>query len=421
MPGHTGCGTLPAEAPTRAIDLDPYPIVSDQYHQIITTVTRGPTMLRMTYPLLALMSLITLTGCGGSSPDLPTKVFTDDIFALHWVDVGKLTPEEGIDMFKSLSGDMDDDQAKARLLASAEADGVEASYQERWEAFTEAGGLGFLTVYSAKTKEEGSGDNKRKVLEEVQYILVYVKKDTSAEALEKALADFAKQDNNEKIKFESVDGSDGRWFWLTRENRPDDAPKLPTDGSEENAKAFEKLMGEAADAAVVAVLRPNTAIKDMLKQDQENLDDDASEEAKDRLKNALALESAVMGVAAGSSPSVNSVYVYSDKERAASFADENNEDLAAARRSLKRALARNDDPPHPSYVDDMVESMALDASGKKVTLELSSDAIHSAYILDVMTGGGGAIAPGPSPIAGQGSFRPDASPFTAYSLSFSDN
>lgn len=378
-------------------------------------------MLRMTYSFFALMLLITLTGCGGSSPDLPTKVFTDDVYAIQWVDVTKLEPDDGIDMFSALADDMSDDQAKARLLASAEADGIEASYQKRWDAFIEAGGQGFLTVYTAKTKEEGTGENARKSLEEHRFILVMVKKDTSAEALEKAVGEFAKEDNNEKIKFESVDGTDGRWFWMTRENRGEGEAKLPSDGNEDNAKAFQELLKQGDDAPVVAAMRTNTAIKDMLKQDEKNLSDTASDQEKDRLKNALAVESAVLSVSAGGSSSVQSVITYADKERAESFANYTNDSLVDVRRSMKRALARGEDPPHPSYIDDLVKSMTLSVSGKKVTMELSSDAINSGYILEIMAGGGGGGGmSGPSPIAGQGSFRPSASPFECYKISFND-
>ena len=345
-------------------------------------------MHRMTNPLLALMLLVTLTGCGGSSVDLPDKVFNKDVYAIQWIDVTQLSPDDAKDLFNGLADDMSDDQPKARLWASAQADGVQAGYADRWEAFTEAGGQGALLVHTAKTTGEGDSAS----VERGYYVLLKVKKGTSSDELRKAIAEFAKEDNNEKIKFEPIDGTDGQWLWLTRENRPDGAPKLPSDGSEENAKAFQDLLKRGDGAAVISAWRGNDAIRDQIKRDLEKADDrNLSEEDKQRLKEAQDIQSVVMSVNAGSSASISATVEFNDKELAKAFAEYHNERLVSQRMSMKTALMNAENPPHPSVVDGIFEEQEVKASGKKIELELGSSVMADGMNVYAATMGQGRI------------------------------
>lgn len=346
-------------------------------------------MLKLIYSLFALMLLVTLTGCGGSSVDLPDKVFSKDVFAVQWIDANKLKPDDAMDLFNGLADDMSDDQPKARLWASAQADGIQASYADRWEAFTKAGGQGALMVFTAKT--QGEGDAARVELD--GYILLKVKKGTSSDELRKALADFAKEDGNEKLKLDPVDGTDGQWLWLTREDRPEGASKLPGDGSEDNAKSWQDLLKRGDGAAVVGAWRANDAIRDQIKRELDKADDrDLTDEDKQRLKEAQSIESIVMATNGGSSASLAATLEFGDKELAKSFAEFHNDRLVAQRMSLKTRLMNSENPPHPSVVDGIYEELVVKASGKKVGLDLGSSVMNDGMNIYAATLGQGSVA-----------------------------
>lgn len=345
-------------------------------------------MSRMIYSLVAMMLVLPLVGCGGSSVDLPEKVFNGDVYGVQWIDFSELEPEDAVAMLSEMADDMSDDQPKARLWMSAQADGLDSNYTERWETFTEAGGQGILIVHSAKSKKTGEGDNARTTLERSQFVLVKVKKGTTTDSLEKALGDLAKEDGNDKIKFETVDGTDGAWLWLTREGRSDDAPKLPSDGSEENAKAFEKLIGQADGAPVVSAWRSTEAIKKQLEKELSDADDnDLTDDQKARLKEAIGTESVVMAVKAGGELGVSVTVTFADKELANAFAEFNNEGLLKERRSMKMDLTNSENPPHPSVVNRIFESQEVKASGKKVSIEMDSESIRDGLSVVAATRG----------------------------------
>lgn len=346
-------------------------------------------MKRLSLSLFALLMMASLVGCGGSSVSLPESAMTDELYAVQWFDTKNMSIDDAIKMLNGVSEDMSDDQPKARLWMSASADAMDARYQDRWEAFTEAGGEGFLVLHYAEEKTVGEGDNAVTTTEYKSYVLVRVKKGTSAGDLAEALKkdDMAKDDGNEKIKFVKVEG-DERWFYLTREYAEGQtAPKLPDGGSKDTAKEFEKLMRSAGGAAAVTVWTMPDGIKDEIEKDMKR--EGVTDEQKDRLKEQLHTESVVLSVTPGSSPKVEVTVNFDEKEQAVSFAQEHNDLLILRRRGLKLALVESENPPHPSVVNRIVDQMEVKPSGSSISITMSSGEVRDGLSIFAATRGQG--------------------------------
>jgi len=346
-------------------------------------------MKRLSLSLFALMMLVSMVGCGGSSVKLPESAITKDCYAIQWFDTKSMSPEDAIKMLNNVAEDMSDDQPKARLWMSAQADVMEASYQERWDAFTEAGGEGFLVLHYATEKTTGEGDAAVTTTVYQTYTLVRVKKGTSTGDLTDALKDFAKEDNNEKIKFVKVDGEE-TWLYLTREYAEGQtAPELPADGDEDTLKAMQKLMRSASGASAVTVWTMPDAVKEEIEKElkREGLTDDQ----KERLKEQLHTESVVMAVTTGANPTVELTINFDEKDQAETFADEHNSNLVAMRAALKNALLTSENPPHPSVVNSIVDKMEVKPSGKSVSISMTSGDVRDGMSISAATLGRGGV------------------------------
>lgn len=346
-------------------------------------------MKRLSLSLFALMMLVSMVGCGGSSVKLPESAITKDCYAIQWFDTKSMSPDDAIKMLNNVAEDMSDDQPKARLWMSAQADAMEASYQERWDAFTEAGGEGFLILHYATEKTTGEGEAAVTTTVYQTYTLVRVKKGTSTGDLADALKDFAKDDNNEKIKFVKVEGEE-TWFYLTREYAEGQtATELPDDGDEDTLKAMQKLMRSVSGASAVTVWTMPDAVKEEIEKElkREGLTDDQ----EDRLKEQLHTESVVMAVTTGASPSVEVTVAFDEKDQAQTFAEEHNSNLVLRRQGLKTALVDAENPPHPSVVNRIVEKMEVDTSGKTVSITMSSSEVRDGLSIIAATRGRGQI------------------------------
>ncbi|MFI4860798.1 MAG: hypothetical protein ACIAXF_08975 [Phycisphaerales bacterium JB063] len=348
-------------------------------------------MKRFSLSLFALLLMTSLVGCGGSSVSLPESAITEDCFAIQWVDTKSLTPDMAKDMIRGVADDMSDDQPQARLLMSATADMVESRYQDRWETFTDAGGLGFLQLHYMLEKK-GEGEDAEPTTHYRTYVLVRVKKGTDAKDLEEAIKDFAAEDNGNRaendVKLEKVDGED-EWYWLTTEGRTEGF-KLPEDGDEDTFKAFKKLVGDAGGAPAYMVWRTH---EKLIESAQKQLDDDDADHTDDqeaRLKEIVHLESVAMYVTAGSSPKVVVTVNFDDKEFAQSFADEHNDGLSQRRAGLKIALSKAENPPHPSVIDRLVDTMEVKPSGNSVSITMNSGNVHDGVAIQASVVNGNA-------------------------------
>lgn len=350
-------------------------------------------MKHLSLSLFALMMLFSMVGCGGSSVQLPESAITKDCYALQWFDTKSMSPDDAIKMLNNVAEDMSDDQPKARLWMSAQADAMEASYEERWETFTEAGGEGFLILHYATEKTVGEGDNATTTTEYETFVLVRVKKGTSTDDMEEAVADFAKEDGNEKVKFEKVEGED-RWFFLTREG--ENTPELPDDGDDDTRKALEKLMRSAGNASAVTVWTMPEAIKEEIEKELKR--EGLTDEQEERLKEQLHTESVVMSVTSGGSPNVEVTVNFDDKEQAKTFAEEHNDNLVLRRQGLKQGLVEAENPPHPSVVNRIVEKMEVKPSGSSVSITMGSGEVRDGLSIIAATRGRGIDTSSPTGI-----------------------
>lgn len=333
------------------------------------------------------MVLFIITGCGGSSVDLPESVMTDEAYAVQWTDFEAITPDDGVKMLSGMADDMSDDQPKARLWLSAEADQVSGDYRERWEAFTDAGCRGMLTVYYRNEVTEGKDDDKKKVTKYRKHTFIKAKKDTKASELIKALDEFAEDDGIDDLKLEAV-GKDTGWFWVTRDDAPDDAPNLPKKGDEETAKAFEKLLAKADDAAVVVAWRMIDGIAGEI--DDELDRDEISKEREDKLERTKATESIVLACSPGRSAKLSAEVTFSDSKHAKAYAQEHNDQMLEARAGLKKMMINVESPPHPKVIDGLVDSMEAKASGKSVAMKIDSAAVNDMFnLISARMGAGG--------------------------------
>ncbi|MEM9415784.1 MAG: hypothetical protein AAGA29_09955 [Planctomycetota bacterium] len=348
-------------------------------------------MKRFSLSLFALMLMTSLVGCGGSSVSLPESAITEDCYAIQWVDTKALTPDMARDMISGIADDMSDDQPQARLLMSAQADMVESRYEERWDAFTEAGGIGFMTLHYVLEKK-GEGEDADPTTHYRTYVLVRVKKGAKAGELEEAIEEYAAEDNgnreNNDVKLEKVDGEE-EWFWLTTEGRADGF-KLPEDGDEDAYKAFKKLAGDAAGAHAYMVWRTHEKLTEAA---QKRLDDDEidhTDDEKARLNEVIHLESVAMYVTSGASPKVVVDVTFDDKEYAETFAEEHNDGLSQRRAGLKIALSRAENPPHPSVVNRLVETMDVKPSGSSVSITMNARNVKDGVAIQASVIGGNA-------------------------------
>jgi len=346
------------------------------------------TMKQITLSLFALTLLLTMVGCGGSSMQLPESAITKDCFAVEWYDTASLTPEMAKDMINGIADDMTDDQPKARLWMSAQADLIEAGYEERWDAFTENGGLGMLRLhYMLEKKGEGDADPTTHYR---TYVLIRVKKKTDIGELESAIKDFVEEDNaGGEVKLVKVKDAE-EWYWLTTEERPEGFD-LPDKGDEESHKTFKKLIGQADGAPAVTVWRTHKRLTESFKKELDDDDNKPSDDRRARLEEILHLESVVMYVKPGKSPKVVTKIKFDDKEFAKTYAEEHNSNLAAARAGLKDGLRRTENPPHPSVVNDLVEQMEVKASGSTVAITMNARNVEDGMAIQAALEGGGGM------------------------------
>jgi hypothetical protein len=330
---------------------------------------------------LALATLmLLLSGCGGSSVDLPEDVLTDEAYAVQWTDFEAIKPDEGVQMLSDLADDMSDDQPKARLWLSAEADQVEGDYRERWEAFTDAGCQGVLTVYYRNEVTEGEGDDKTKVAKYRKHTFIKAGKKAKAKDLEDALDEFAEADGIDDIELESV-GKDTGWFWVTRDDSPDGSPKMPKKGDEKTKEAFEKLLAKADDAPIVVAWRMIDGIADEI--DDELDREEISEEREEELERLKATQAIVLACTPGKSPKVSAAVTFEESKQAKAYAEEHNDNILKMRAGLKTTMINTESPPHPKVIDGVADSMTIKASGKTATLELDSGAVKD--VLNLMS------------------------------------
>ena len=342
-------------------------------------------MKYLSLPVFVLFLLVSMTGCGGSSVSLPESAMTEDVYAVQWYDTKSMTPEAAIKMLNKVAEGMSDDQPKARLWMSANADAMDASYSERWEAFTQAGGEGFLVIYYATEKTTGEGDNATTTTAYSSHVLVRVKKETSTDDLEEAVSDFAKEDRNSKIEFDKVKDTD-RWLYLTRDEG-ENTRELPDDGDEDVAKKFAKMLCSAGDASAVTVWTMPEAVKDEIEKDLKR--EGLTDEQKARLKEQLHTESVVMAVSTGSSLGVEVTVDFDEKEQAQTFAGDHNDGLIRRRQGLKQSLIEAENPPHPSVINRLVEQMQIQPSGKTVSISMSGSQIRDGLSITAATRGRG--------------------------------
>ncbi len=327
-------------------------------------------MSRVATGLIATMLLSLLVGCGGSSADLPEDVLTQDAYALVWTDIKSIKPADGEQLLADLADDMPDEQPRARLWLSAEADDIASSYDKKWNAFTEASCEGILTVYYRIEKSEGDGPFS--TVNYRRHTFIKAGKSAKADDLEKSLKAFAEKDGNDKLKFVAVGEKTG-WFWLTREGADDSLPKMPSKGDEETAKAFKKLLDQGKGAAVIAAWRFIKPMSDEI--DKQLKDDTLSEDRKEDLERAGATQSVVMSCAPGKSPKVSVVITFDDSEQAKAYAKEENDKMLESRGDMKRELMSAENPPHPSVIDRLSENMQIKTSGKTATLTMDKSMV----------------------------------------------
>lgn len=321
--------------------------------------------------------LFALVGCGGSSVDLPESVMNDEAYAVVWIDFQDIEPEAGINLLRDLADDMPDEQPKARLWLSAEADEVEGAYQQDWEAFTDAGGQGLLTVYyrveTKATVTEGNATPMPPLVSYRTHTFIKAEGGAAVDELKGAIASIAKYDSATKIKLVAV-GEDSGWYWLTREDASESAPKLPTGGSEATAELFADLMDEAEGAPIVAAWRMIEPIEKELAEELKR--EGMPEERKEELVRAKATRSVVMACTPGDASSTSVVIEFNDSDLADAYAEAHNDNLLTLRSSMKKNMINSESPPHPSVIDGVIDRWQAEVSGKSVTISLDSGAIQ---------------------------------------------
>lgn len=311
--------------------------------------------------------LVYLTGCGGSSVDLPKEVMTEDAYAVQWIDFEAIDPDDGVKLLRGLSDDMSDDQPKATLWLSAGADKIDTAYRERWDAFTDAGCKGLLTVYYRVETTQGSGDNKRTDVKWQRHTFVKAGKDAKTDGLEEVLAPFAEEDGIEKVMLKQV-GKDSPWYWLTREGAPSSMPEVPEGGDEKTAKAFQKLLDKGDGAPMVTAWRALEPFAEAF--DEELKREDMEERHVEELKQNKAMETIVLACTPGRSAATSAILTFSDAETAKAYAKGRNEKLIEMRPELKTAMINTENPPHPDLIDELIDAMGAKQSGKSVAVTL---------------------------------------------------
>ena len=335
-------------------------------------------MKTLAKPFLALVLLFALTGCGGSSFDLPESVITEDAYAVHWTDFSAIAPEAGVKAFNNLADDIDDDQPKARLWMSMQADLIQADYAERWEAFTEAGCKGMLKVFYAVPKTTGEGEFQTTRIAYQKHTFIKARKDTDNDELVKALSEFAEADGNADLKLVAV-GEDTGWFWLTREAAPSRTPEMPDGANEEALKVFQKLIKDAGDSPMVTAWRPVDPISDKIKEELDR--DDLDEDRKQEMELAQSIQSIVTTCSTGRGATSGTSIVFAESDDAQDFADYQNKLLLQAQAALKQLMIGSENPPHPSVIDDLIEDGQIQTSGKTASVQLDANAIESMQLL----------------------------------------
>ncbi len=325
-------------------------------------------MRTITHTLTAAVLLVLLVGCGGSSVDLPEDVLTDEAYAVVWTDFKAINPDEGVKMLGGMADKMPDEQPKARLWLSAEADDIDGRYRERWDAFTDAGCQGMLTVYYRNENTEGEGDDKRTVVNYRKHTFIKAKKSAKSEDIEKALDQFAEDDGNADFELESV-GEDTGWYWVTQDDAPEGSPSMPEDGDAEAVKAFKKLLAKGEGAPVIAAWRMIDGIGEEIDEelDREGL----SDERKDELKRAKATQSVVLTCTPGNSAKVSAVVTFDEKDQAKAYAQEHNDKQIEERAQAKRSMMNAENPPHPDVLDDLTDGLKAKVSGKTVSVQVN--------------------------------------------------
>ena len=335
-------------------------------------------MKTLTTPLLALAILFLLVGCGGSSVDLPESVITEDTYALQWTDFSAIDPDAGVKAFNRLADDIDDDQSKARLWMSMQADLIQTDYTERWEAFTEAGCTGMLKVFYAVPTTTGEGDFQTTRISYQKHMFIKADKDADDDELVKALAEFAEADGNASLKLVAV-GEDTGWFWLTREAATASSPKMPEGANEKALAAMKGLMDDGGDAPMVTVWRPVGPITDKLDEELER--DDLDDDRKTELELAKSMQSVVMTCSSGRGATTDTTITFAESEDAKAFAERENADSPQLKAALKQLMIGSENPPHPSVIDDLVEDNEFRVSGKTASVELDAGAVESMMLL----------------------------------------
>lgn len=339
--------------------------------------------------------LILLVGCGGSSVDLPEEVINDDAYAMQWTDFKAIKPDEGVKLLGDMADDMSDEQPKARLWLSAEADEIDGNYRERWDAFTQAGCEGMLTVYYRVQTTEGKGEEKTTDVAYRRHTFIKAKKGAKSDDLEKALEQFAEDDGVEKLKLESV-GKESVWFWVTREDASDNSPKMPKGGDEKNAKAFDKLLAKGDGAAIIAAWRMIKGIAEEI--DDELKNKDLTDDREDELKLAKSTQSVVMACSPGKGATLTAIADFVDSKQAKAFAQGHNDRLIDARASVKKQMINVESPPHPSVIDGLFKNMQAKPSGKTVTLKIDRKTVGDMINLSSSMMGQGGDLTSPAPL-----------------------
>lgn len=337
--------------------------------------------------LLGIVFSLQLLGCGGSSVELPEDVLTDETYAVQWIDFGAIEPGDGVKLFGSLSGDMSDTQAQARLWLSAEADDVDIAYRERWEAFTDSGCQGILTVYYLEEKTEGELLRTTEKLR--RHCFIKASAGTSAKQIEDAITDFADDDGSSDFDLEEVGDKTG-WFWITSDNPPEDAPALPDKGDEEVTKTFAKLLAEGGDAPSITAWRSTKPISESIKEalDQDSLGDDKEQD----LKYAKGVQSIVLTCTPGRKANSKAAITFDDKDLAKAYAQDHNDAQRYGKAAMKRMLVSVANPPEPELFDRLSDEMTAKASGKVVTVSLDGAGVQDmVVIVAALRGTGGDI------------------------------
>lgn len=351
-------------------------------------------MKKNTTLLLLCTVLLAMVGCGGSSSvELPEDIITEDAYALTWVDFSSIEPEAGVKMLSGIASDVDDDQGKARLWLSAAGDTVDAFYRERWDAFTEAGGQGMLTVYYCTEEKE------KRTFE--THTFIKAKKGTKGDDIVEAIESFVdedmglawEKDKDADLELEEV-GDDG-WFWVTRTKAPEGSPEMPDDGDSEALEVFTDLLDDADGAPIVYAFRMIEPILDTVEKELKDKDKKLDAERKEQLEFAEAIKSYALACSPGSGAWTQSVIHFEGDEDAKAYAEDYNDRMRKFKPRFKRAFMSRDDPPHPDELNSILDKFKADASGETVTSKYEGDMLESLLVLTTAADGKNADSTSP--------------------------